>query len=120
MRPEPKAEARAELDCYIAEVALLAFLASRDLRLAAAFLCSTPFFTALSMALKARLSSCVEPSAPTLASASLYLRIAVLTEDFTEAFLRARFLLVSTLFFADLMFGTLRHLLRLLIARLIF
>ena len=45
----------------------------------------------------------------------IYLRIAVLTEDFTEA-LRARFLLVSTLFFADLMFGTLRHLLRLLIA----
>ena len=103
---------------YSALAALFALRASRDLRLAAWFLWITPFFAARSTVLKARLSSSTEPSGPAWINASLHLRIAVLTEDLIEAFLSVCALMVLTRFFADLMFGTLRHLLRRQIARL--
>jgi len=97
---------------YSAWAALFALRASRDLRLAAWFLWITPFLAARSTVLKARLSSLTDPSGPACTRASLHLRMAVLTEDLIAAFLSVRTLMVFTRFFADLMFGTLRHLLR--------
>ena len=73
---------------------MFALRASRDLRLAAWLGWITPFFAARSTVRKARLSSSAQPLGFAWLTASLNLRMAVLTEDLIAAFLAVRTLMV--------------------------